>query len=314
MSMRDRFDLTPRQYHGGLDKLWEALGITSVQGEDVFTLAARAIKDAKTLKTFRIRVYSEYMRGTDRKVDIYGPHRDHEIMAYNAEDAKQMAYANDLRYHGQEVTLAHHAWSERWTEILPEPEDRIHRIPEPTLKTFRIRVHALSGRGYKDFIIRAYDETDARMIAYALNGGELGVTEKKTTTRAKINTEVLPSEKPSPMPKEEKLTAVDFATLITSEFQLARLLRCHRKYGQLKNVYLIPCHCGRFTVDEWYPHPLGGHWERKAAEFESLDEARTFYLNVFDKLVEFDYRDNRDATEDSNFVIKYPSVCREHQV
>ena len=37
------FDCTPRQYHARVDKLWEALGLTEVQDEDVFTLAARAI-------------------------------------------------------------------------------------------------------------------------------------------------------------------------------------------------------------------------------------------------------------------------------
>jgi hypothetical protein len=44
---RDHFDLTPQQYHGGLDKLWVALGLTTAQDEDVFTLAARAIEKGK---------------------------------------------------------------------------------------------------------------------------------------------------------------------------------------------------------------------------------------------------------------------------
>lgn len=38
------FGLTPAQYHGGLDKLWNALkllGVSGVQDEDVFTLCAR---------------------------------------------------------------------------------------------------------------------------------------------------------------------------------------------------------------------------------------------------------------------------------
>ncbi len=39
------FDCTPRQYHARVDKLWEALGLTEVQDEDVFTLAARALHD-----------------------------------------------------------------------------------------------------------------------------------------------------------------------------------------------------------------------------------------------------------------------------
>lgn len=40
---RDHFDLTPQQYHGGLDKLWEALGCKGVQDKDVFSLAAEEI-------------------------------------------------------------------------------------------------------------------------------------------------------------------------------------------------------------------------------------------------------------------------------
>lgn len=46
---RDEFGgITPQQYHAGLDKLWEALGIEGVQDEDVFTLAARAIGSKKS--------------------------------------------------------------------------------------------------------------------------------------------------------------------------------------------------------------------------------------------------------------------------
>ncbi len=46
MSERDSFDLSPQQYHAGLDKLWSALGCDGVQDEDVFTLAARRILQA----------------------------------------------------------------------------------------------------------------------------------------------------------------------------------------------------------------------------------------------------------------------------
>ena len=41
------FDCTPAQYHGSLSKLWLALGNRNPTGEDVFTLAARAIEDAQ---------------------------------------------------------------------------------------------------------------------------------------------------------------------------------------------------------------------------------------------------------------------------
>ncbi len=44
---RDTIDITPQQYHAGLDKLWEALGLHDPQDEDVFTLAARAITTLK---------------------------------------------------------------------------------------------------------------------------------------------------------------------------------------------------------------------------------------------------------------------------
>jgi hypothetical protein len=42
------FGITPAQYHHGLSKLWDALNMPSnPTGEDVFTLAARAIEDAQ---------------------------------------------------------------------------------------------------------------------------------------------------------------------------------------------------------------------------------------------------------------------------
>ena len=37
------FDITPAQYHAGLDKLWAALDYPPMTDEDVFTRAARAI-------------------------------------------------------------------------------------------------------------------------------------------------------------------------------------------------------------------------------------------------------------------------------
>lgn len=44
MSMRDSFDISPQQYHAGLDKLWVALGLTGPQDEDVFTLAVARLE------------------------------------------------------------------------------------------------------------------------------------------------------------------------------------------------------------------------------------------------------------------------------
>lgn len=44
----NRYGLTPDQYHASVAKLWAALGITSVQSEDVFTLAAERIEKLTT--------------------------------------------------------------------------------------------------------------------------------------------------------------------------------------------------------------------------------------------------------------------------
>jgi chloramphenicol 3-O-phosphotransferase len=42
------FGITPAQYHHGLSKLWDALNMPgNPTGEDIFTLAARAIEDAQ---------------------------------------------------------------------------------------------------------------------------------------------------------------------------------------------------------------------------------------------------------------------------
>lgn len=50
-SERDSFDLSPQQYHAGLDRLWSALavslGVSGVQDDDVFTLCASAITKLK---------------------------------------------------------------------------------------------------------------------------------------------------------------------------------------------------------------------------------------------------------------------------
>ena len=50
------FDITPEQYHAGLDKLWNALGITDVQHEDVFTLAAAKLEEHSTFVAQRDRL------------------------------------------------------------------------------------------------------------------------------------------------------------------------------------------------------------------------------------------------------------------
>ncbi len=39
------YGLTPDQYHAGVDKLWDALGLTGTQETDVFTLANARITE-----------------------------------------------------------------------------------------------------------------------------------------------------------------------------------------------------------------------------------------------------------------------------
>jgi hypothetical protein len=57
------FGITPAQYHAGLSKLWDALNMPSnPTGEDVFTLAARAIEDAQQ-KPSRREIAAMAMQG-----------------------------------------------------------------------------------------------------------------------------------------------------------------------------------------------------------------------------------------------------------
>jgi hypothetical protein len=57
------FGITPAQYHAGLSKLWDALNMSSnPTGEDVFTLAARAIEDAQQ-KPSRREIAAMAMQG-----------------------------------------------------------------------------------------------------------------------------------------------------------------------------------------------------------------------------------------------------------
>jgi len=57
------FGITPAQYHAGLSKLWDALNMpTNPTGEDVFTLAARAIEDAQQ-KPSRREIAAMAMQG-----------------------------------------------------------------------------------------------------------------------------------------------------------------------------------------------------------------------------------------------------------
>lgn len=48
MDSYSEYGLTPEQYHAGVAKLWEALGVSGLQQEDVFTLAAKEIMRLKS--------------------------------------------------------------------------------------------------------------------------------------------------------------------------------------------------------------------------------------------------------------------------
>ena len=66
------FDCTPAQYHGSLSKLWLALGNRNPTGEDVFTLAARAIEDAQQ-RPSRREIAAMAMQGMLAGAPIYDP-------------------------------------------------------------------------------------------------------------------------------------------------------------------------------------------------------------------------------------------------
>jgi len=231
--MNSRFDITPEQYHAGLDKLWTALDITTVQDEDVFTLAARAIKDAKTLKEYRIRVYIRH-KGCSDQVDKNGPSKDYKISAYNEIDARLMAYSFSLKFRVKSLNASHILLARKWTEVIPKP----------------------------------------------------------------------------------KPTATDYAKLVTSEFHMTRLVRCQRKYGNLKRVDIYPCQhfsCSRCIAREWYPSTLGcGRTEQ--IEIESIAAAKDLYLNVFGSLTIHMLVRNTDSIDQSdNFIVHDSSMyCEEH--
>ncbi len=66
------FGITPAQYHAGLSKLWDALNMPSnPTGEDVFTLAARAIEDAQQ-KPSRREIAAMAMQGLMSSRNLQG--------------------------------------------------------------------------------------------------------------------------------------------------------------------------------------------------------------------------------------------------
>jgi hypothetical protein len=66
------FGITPAQYHAGLSKLWDALNMPSnPTGEDVFTLAARAIEESQQ-KPSRREIAAMAMQGLMSSRNLQG--------------------------------------------------------------------------------------------------------------------------------------------------------------------------------------------------------------------------------------------------
>jgi hypothetical protein len=81
------FGITPAQYHHGLSKLWDALNMPSnPTGEDVFTLAARAIEQAQQ-KPSRREIAAMAMQGMLSNKNQEGYWGDFAGRAVKAADA-----------------------------------------------------------------------------------------------------------------------------------------------------------------------------------------------------------------------------------
>ena len=62
MSERDHFDISPQQYHAGLDKLWHTLGVKGTQDEDVFTLSSKEILKLRKWIEENVKCTCKYWR------------------------------------------------------------------------------------------------------------------------------------------------------------------------------------------------------------------------------------------------------------
>jgi hypothetical protein len=76
----DYFDISPAQYHAGLDKLWTALGVSGAQGQDVFTLTSAEII---MLRAEVVRLTEELQRGQN-----LADHPDFQKVSQRAEQAE----------------------------------------------------------------------------------------------------------------------------------------------------------------------------------------------------------------------------------
>jgi len=356
MSLRDRFDLTPRQYHGGVDKLWKALGITGVQDEDIFTLAARAIEDSKTLKTFRIRVQS-----------LLGPaHQDRIIYACNEIDARMIAFAMYGGKSDNSTKESHIALVKLRTEVLPpEKQKPNYRFMDMATNTERLcgfyhtfpmlgtfmendgtitfdSLHAITKHPQAAPLVTLvppgfFDEPDPKthyrfvnmatnterlcgfyhttLGTFTENGLSTTFDSLKDVSTHRQGAQLIDLVPPGffDVKPEEKMTAAVFAKLITSEFQLARLLRDHRTYGRLTRATLRQCHCGRYVISEWWMKNGITTRTWAVAEVECLDDARDIYRNVFDELIEY-HHDRTNVDGAYNFVVNGDSICcKEHR-
>ncbi len=104
---------------------------------------------------------------------------------------------------------------------------------------------------------------------------------------------------------------------------LQRIIRCTRAFGELYDIIVSPCACGRFTVGERYLiNPGEYHIETPVAEVANLVEARAIYESFID-LRESRYNPTTDVytgtaewfpysedPERHNFIVsRWPQAC-----
>jgi len=177
------------------------------------------------------------------------------------------------------------------------------------IKPFYIRVKKRNFSGYKDYLIHAYHEEDARVIAFCMDDPHWGNTiELRHREIIALWTEVISTEA-AELKKLKSEHAALRQQIDVMESHSDRLLKSQRQYGNLMSVHVFQCSCGRCTVKEIYPNSTV-----LSIEVESLLYVRDIYRIVFGELIEFDHHTNIDRHPDANFIIlRTPIFCKEHQ-
>ena len=104
--------------------------------------------------------------------------------------------------------------------------------------------------------------------------------------------------------------------------RLERVTKIHHEC-QLRKVVLYPCHCGRFTVDDWYQGEqlkvglTAYRKEQSTMEVDDVDEARQIFRHFFN-LKESHYVPKTDMytskRDDDNFIITGSHcTCSQHR-